>query len=134
MASINNSVTELLKATASADFVEDTVGESGDRNQSCHIISTMKQQIQTALDVLIGQSLWSSGRAADLEWFEFGSRVTVKDSRGETKQVGEYALHVQCAWRIRCNGKVVVASRDLYYPPEENEEGPADFNWDVQRN
>ena len=92
----------------------------------------MREQIQEALDALIGQPLWASGRAADLEWFEFGSRVTVKDSRGETKQVGEYALHLQCAWRIRCNGKVVVASRDLYYPPEETEERPADFNWDVQ--
>jgi hypothetical protein len=38
-----------------------------------------------ALDVLIGKPLWSSGRAADLEWFAFGER----GYRGGTKEVGE---------------------------------------------
>ena len=92
----------------------------------------MKERIQEALAVLIGQPLWSSGRAADLEWFQFGGRRTVKDSRGEEREVGDYALHVQCAWRIRCGNQVVVASRDLYYPPEESEDRPENFNWDVQ--
>lgn len=96
----------------------------------------MKERIQEALAVLVGQPLWSSGRAADLEWFEFGGRRTVKDSRGKEREVGDYALHVQCAWRIRCGDKVVVASRDLYYPPEETAEEidtrPENFNWDVQ--
>jgi hypothetical protein len=96
----------------------------------------MKERIQDALAVLIGQPLWSSGRAADLAWFEFGGRRTVKDSRGEDHEVGDYALHVQCAWRIRCGNRVVVGSRDLYYPPEETpdetNDRPEDFNWDVQ--
>lgn len=91
----------------------------------------MRKQIQEALNVLISQPLWSSGRAADLEWFEFGQRRTVRDSRGE-KEVGDYALHVQCAWRIRQGDKIVVASRDLYSPPEESDHRPRDFNWDVQ--
>jgi hypothetical protein len=99
----------------------------------------MKTRVQEALDVLVGQPLWSSGRAADLEWFQFGPRKTVKDSWGE-KEVGEYALHVQCAWRIRRGDRVVVASRDLYSPPEENPEEnpkenndrPGNFHWDVQ--
>lgn len=92
----------------------------------------MKERIQAALTVLVGQPLWSSGRAADLEWFEFGGRRTVKDSRGEEREVGDYALHVQCTWRIRCGNQVVVASRDLYSPPEETDDRPEDFNWDVQ--
>ncbi len=92
----------------------------------------MKEQIQKALNILIGEPLWSSGRAADLEWFQFGQRRTVKNVRGEAKQVGEYALHVQCAWRIRLRGKVIVGSRDLYYRPEENTDQPPDFDWDVQ--
>jgi hypothetical protein len=60
----------------------------------------VREQIQNALDVLIGEPLWSSGRAADLEWFHFGQRRTVKGFRGEAKEVGAHALHVQCAWRI----------------------------------
>lgn len=76
--------------------------------------------------------MWSSGRAADLEWFQFGPRKVVKDSRGDEREVGEYALHVQCAWRIRRGDRVVVASRDLYSPREETDDRPANFNWDVQ--
>src|SRR4051794_40325296 len=40
--------------------------------------SAMREQIRKALDVLIEKPLWSSGRAADLEWFAFGERRTVK--------------------------------------------------------
>ena len=92
----------------------------------------MRTQVQEALSVLIGQPLWSSGRAADLEWFQFGRRKTVQDSRGKSREVGEYALHVQCAWRMRHGDQIVVASRDLYSPPEESDDRPDDFNWDVQ--
>jgi hypothetical protein len=92
----------------------------------------MKKQVRRALDVLIGQPLWSSGRAADLEWFQFGQRKAVNGARGDTKEVGQYALHVQCAWRIRHGDQVVIGSRDLYYPPEESDAPMEDFDWDVQ--
>jgi len=90
----------------------------------------MKEQIQRALEVLKGKPLWSSGRAADLEWFQFGQRRRVT-TRGQTKEVGEYALHVQCAWRITHADEVVVGYRDLYYPAEATDEVPEDFNWDI---
>jgi hypothetical protein len=90
----------------------------------------MKEQIQKALEVLNGKPLWSSGRAADLEWFQFGQRRTVT-SRGQTKEVGEYALHIQCAWRITHGDDVVVGSRDLYCPAEETVEFPENFKWEV---
>ena len=95
-------------------------------------ISAMHEQVQKALQVLIGKPLWSSGRAADLEWFQFGQRKTVKGVRGDTKEVGEYAIHVQCAWRMRHSDQVVVASRDLYYPATETDGPVQDFDWDVQ--
>jgi hypothetical protein len=91
----------------------------------------MKKQVQHALEVLVGQPLWSSGRAADLEWFQFGPRRTVTGARGTTKEVGEYALHVQCACRIRQGDKMIVGARDLYYPPEENDSPVQDFDWQV---
>ena len=92
----------------------------------------MREEIQKALGVLSGKPLWSSGRAADLAWFQFGDRRTVKGFRGDAKEVGEYALHVQCAWRIRHGEQVVVGSRDLYVPPEESDDRPENFDWDVQ--
>ncbi|HLK07041.1 MAG TPA: hypothetical protein VKV30_03840 [Candidatus Angelobacter sp.] len=84
---------------------------------------------------LVGQPLWDAGRAADLMWLAFGQRQIIKDFRGEPREVGEYALHVQCAWRFVQDEKVVVGNRDLYYPRgyrDAKEEIPRGFNWDVQ--
>jgi hypothetical protein len=92
----------------------------------------MRIQVQEALEMLVGKMLWSSGRAADLQWFAFGERRTVEGLRGKPKEVGEHALHVQCAWRIRQRDQVVVGSSDLYLPRESNDDRLEDFNWDVQ--
>lgn len=95
----------------------------------------MKEKIQQAASALIGLPLWDAGRAADLAWFAFGDRRTVKDFRGDPKEVGEFALHVHCGWRIVQNERVIVGHRDLYYPAGAGSECqaiPADFNWDVQ--
>lgn len=82
-----------------------------------------------------GKPLWDAGRAADLMWLAFGRRQIIKDFRGKPREVGEYALHVQCAWRFVQDEKIVVGNRDLYYPAsyrDTREEIPKEFNWDVQ--
>jgi hypothetical protein len=90
----------------------------------------MKNAIQNAVDVIVGLPLWSLGRAADLAWFEFGSRRSVKGWKGEEKEVGDYALHVQCPWRIRLGDSIVVGRGDIFRTPEEtNEPTPTDFDW-----
>ena len=92
----------------------------------------LNAQVESALSVLVGRSLWSSGRAADLEWFQFGQRRRVKNYRGESKEVGEYALHVQCPWRIRQTNRVVVGSHDLCYPANASGARPEGFDWQPQ--
>ena len=89
----------------------------------------MKKQIEDALMVLRDQPLWSAGRAADLAWFQFGERRTVKDYRGNPKVVGEYALHVQTPWRIIREDRVIVGSNDLCDPATENDSEGEDFDW-----
>lgn len=79
----------------------------------------MKKEVQQALSVLVGKPLWSCGNSAALEWFEFGERRTVTRFRGGTKEVGEYALHVQCAWRITQHDEVVIASGDVHDASEQ---------------
>jgi hypothetical protein len=93
-------------------------------------VSAMREQIQKALAVLIGEPLWSSGRAADLEWFQFGERRTVNGLWDKPKEIGAHALHVQCAWRIRQGDEVVVGSSDLYIPAEEGTQSES-FDWQV---
>ena len=56
----------------------------------------------------------------------FWQRRTVT-AHGRTKEVGEFALQVQCSWRIRRGDQVVVGCRDLYYPPEESDSPMDDF-------
>ena len=95
----------------------------------------MAEKIRAATSNLIGLPLWDAGRASDLVWFAFGERRIVQDFRGESKEVGEYALHVQCAWRLVQGDCTIVASRDLYYPAGwgmDSPDVPADFKWDVQ--
>ena len=79
--------------------------------------------------------LWDAGRASDLAWFIFGERRIVRDFYGNPKEVGEFSLHVQCAWRLLQHDRTIVGNRDLYYPAGwgmDSPDVPADFKWDVQ--
>src|SRR5438067_2154540 len=60
----------------------------------------MNEAIVAGLQPLVGLSLWAIGRAGTLEWFEFGGPEQATDLHGETRGVGAYALHVDCAWRL----------------------------------
>ena len=90
----------------------------------------MTKQIEQALSVLIGLPLWAIGRAVDLAWFEFGDRRIAKGFKGVEKEVGDYALHLQCAWRITVSDNIVTGRGDIFSTPEEtNEPLPPDFDW-----
>ena len=88
------------------------------------------------LQELIGKTMWTCRRAADMSTFQFGQRFQTKDFVGRPSDVGEYALHIQCAWRIVRDGAVVVGSSDLYYPADYSTEDvvPPTFNWDHDPN
>jgi hypothetical protein len=90
--------------------------------------------IEMALAPLVGLPLWSAGRAADLEWFQFGAQqvvvVRVGKAKGSERTVGDFALHVQCAWRIAGPNGVVVASRDRYVPAGDPDSVSPEWEWD----
>jgi hypothetical protein len=91
---------------------------------------TRDSDIQRRLSALVGLPLWALGRAADLAWFEFGDRRTVLSHLGKEKLVGDYALHIQCPWRITRDDKIITGRGDIFCTPEESEEPiPADFDW-----
>jgi hypothetical protein len=93
----------------------------------------MKDEIEHILQAILGLPLWSIGRAGDLEWFLFGSQRRIVSTRGgETKVVSDFALHVQCAWRIRNKNRIVTGSRDRFYPPGEySYQDLEEFEWDI---
>ena len=63
------------------------------------------------LRLLVGLPLSIARRAATMRTFHFGSVRPV-----ERGTVGEYALHVQCAWRIEGANGIVTGSADLWRP------------------
>lgn len=93
----------------------------------------MKEAIEQALFPLLGLPLWAISRAANMEGFHFGERhfTTSRFGNRAPIEVGEYALHVQCAWRIVDSERIIVASRDVYEPAGELADEPANFDWDV---
>jgi hypothetical protein len=82
--------------------------------------------IQQALTPVVGLPLRCIGRAANLLWLHFGEMRTVPARGGGTKTFGQWAIHVQCPWRICQLGRIVVAYHDYYYSPE----GDALDDWD----
>ena len=73
--------------------------------------------VQQALTPLVGLPLRSLGRTANLLWLHFGEMHEVAVPGGGTKTVGDWAIHVQCAWRLCRHGHIEVAYRDYYYSP-----------------
>jgi len=82
----------------------------------------MQRLIEEAIKPLIGLTIWGSTRAAGLQGFQFGKEHVVPASKGGTKTVGDYALHVECAWRISGIKGIVTGSRDVSVPCGENGE------------
>ena len=98
------------------------------------MIRDLKLQVEVALNVLIGQILWDIGRAGEIEWFQFGNKQTIVTKSETIKEVGEYALHLQCAWRISSPSGIFVGSQDMYYPAIETDLHRDDYDWDQPGN
>ncbi len=92
----------------------------------------MKRQIEETLQCLIGHSFWGSGRTLNLLSFQFGPRHLRIDHRdGKPYEVGTYALHVQCAWHIAKAQRVLVASGDRLYEPDEVNEDMNNYDGEL---
>ena len=85
-----------------------------------------RQQVIAALSQIIGLPLAAVRRAADMRTFQFGRLRPV--DRGS---VGDFALHVQCPWRIEGPDGIVTGRSDLWEPLDEH--APFDENWDYEK-
>ena len=87
----------------------------------------MKQAIESALSVIIGLSFTRTTRAANMECIKFGDKIAT-DKSGSFN-IGLYALHLQCPWRIVSKNKLLIGSQDVYEPINEIKPGD-DFDWE----
>jgi hypothetical protein len=81
---------------------------------------TLQDRINEALSPLIGLQLWRARRVMNMEMFEFGARYTRLNRKGEEIDVGDFALHIQCPWRIVGPDGIVVGSEDRHFPEDES--------------
>src|ERR1700733_12332941 len=84
-----------------------------------------KAEITQTLRRLLGLPLAIARNAGGMKNFQFGNIRPHPSGKGT---VGDYALHVQCPWRIVGTEGVVTGSADSYEPAViEGETDPADF-------
>ena|SRR5688572_28183492 len=93
-------------------------------------MSTTKVRIEVHLRPLVGQKLSVARRAADMRGFHFG-RVNVEE--GGDRSYGEFALHIQCPWRLEGLNGIVTGRTDLWIPAEPSENIDWD-SWDYENN
>ena len=84
-------------------------------------MNTIADQIASQLQPLVGLQLSIARRAADLRGFHFGPIKRV-----EKGTAGDYALHIQCAWRLEDQNGIVTGRTDLWEPVENT----PDIDWD----
>ncbi|MCP3705565.1 hypothetical protein M3I54_00910 [Paraburkholderia sp. CNPSo 3274] len=71
------------------------------------------REIERSLAVLVGLEISGVSHAADMLTLSFGPLRTVTTRRGTTKQVGAWALHVQCRWTIERADHVLATHSDF---------------------
>jgi hypothetical protein len=69
------------------------------------------------------------GRAADMLWLCFRRPILITAPTG-TKEVSEYALHIQCPWRFIKDDALILGARDIYDPDNTAYDSDPEWNWD----
>ena len=89
-------------------------------------MSSFADIVRHELQRLIGLKLSRMALAADMRTIQFG---TTKARMGGGV-VGEYALHVQCPWRLENDTRIVTGNDDLYVPSERRDQIAESFDWE----
>jgi len=94
--------------------------------------SSTREKVVAALSPIIGLPLSAKHRAADMLVLQFGTLSFTEPVQGSSVRatqnatVGDFALHIQCPWRIEGKDGIVTGRLDLWEPIEHG----AGFNWD----
>jgi hypothetical protein len=76
----------------------------------------VKAEIDKAVSILVGLRLTTDGRAVDMVTLGFGP-VREEETRGKLRTIAQYALHIQCPWRLMGGGVVLAGYTDWRFPP-----------------
>lgn len=82
---------------------------------------------EEVLSVLKGLRLQKIGRAADMLWMQFGELREVPSRRGGTREIGDWALHIQTSWRFTRRDRIILGVLDFYAYPDADASA---YDWD----
>jgi hypothetical protein len=82
----------------------------------------MRDEIEEAASVLLQKPWSATGRAVDMQVFAFGDLRMEEKPSGGSALTSEFALHVQCPWRIGKHARIEVGSEDLFLPSDMAED------------
>jgi hypothetical protein len=94
-------------------------------------------EIRRSLTQLIGLKLAVARRAADMRVLHFGTiRPALKSDLPSRKNkprgsIGDFALHIQCPWRIESDNRILTGRSDLW-EPVDRPEGSSYVDWDYE--
>lgn len=91
-------------------------------------MTTIADEITAHLQPLVGLELSIARRAADMRVFHFGRIRKV-----EKGTVGDYALHIQCPWRLEGPHGIVTGRLDLWDAAEDSPDTDWE-SWDYDKN
>lgn len=86
---------------------------------------------QLSFNELIGLPLSCISRCVNMVCIFFGQDIIKEFPNGKIKVFSEYAIHIQCGFRMMLDEKILLASMDIYEPVYEVSEN---FDWDVKGN
>jgi hypothetical protein len=88
--------------------------------------------INKILQDIVGLPMNPTTRAANMQMFSFGAIININLNSPKkgliSKSVGEFALHLQCPWRLTNENEIIVGNGDLYQ--QADEKADYDENYD----
>ena len=79
-----------------------------------------RNKITVNLNRIVNKKLSYFRRSLDLVCIGFGDLTLEYDRHNNKCFVGEYALHIQCPFRVIKNDEIVLNSNDIYLSPEQD--------------
>jgi hypothetical protein len=86
---------------------------------------SLTDKVKLNLHKLIGLKMSRTALAGNMRTLQFGNT----EARKSGGVVGEYALHIQCSWRLESDAGLITGDDDLYVPFEEIHEQEEAFDW-----
>ena len=74
---------------------------------------TMKEELERALQPLIGEPLSDMSRFAGMQMFEFGIQRPCKNRKGQDITLADQRLHVSCYWCVSSSEGTIISCEDF---------------------